>query len=68
MRRTRILVAAATAVTAAAVALLGGVLREAGPVAVGAAGPAPVSSERALSGFALGDTAAAVARLQQVVL
>jgi tetratricopeptide (TPR) repeat protein len=67
MRRTRILVAATTAVTAAAVALLGGVLRETGPVAVGAAGPAPVSSERALSGFALGDTAAAVARLQQAV-
>ena len=67
MRRTRILVAATTAVTAAAVALLGGVLREAGPAAGGAAGPAPVSSERALSGFALGDTAAAVARLQETV-
>ena len=37
MRRTRILVAATTAVTAAAVALLGGVLREAGPAAGGAA-------------------------------
>jgi tetratricopeptide (TPR) repeat protein len=67
MRRTRILVAATTAVTAAAVALLGGVLREAGPAAGGAAGPAPVSSERALSGFSLGDTAATVRRLQQDV-
>src|SRR5215212_10407493 len=67
MGRTRILVAATTVVTATAVALLGGVLREAGPAAGGAAGPAPVSSERALSGFALGDTAAAVARLQESV-
>jgi tetratricopeptide (TPR) repeat protein len=55
------------AVTAAAVALLGGVLREAVPAAGGAAGPAPVSSERALSGFSLGDTAATVLRLQQDV-
>jgi tetratricopeptide (TPR) repeat protein len=55
------------AVTAAAVALLGGVLREAGPAAGGAAGAAPVSSERALSGFSLGDTAATVLRLQQEV-
>ena len=67
MRRTRLLVAATAAVTAAVVALLGGVLREAGPAAGGAAGPAPVSTERALSGFALGDTAATVARLQEAV-
>ncbi len=69
MRRTRILVAAATAVTTVLVALLGGVLREAGPTASGAAGPAtaPVSTERALSGFALGDTAGTVARLEETV-
>ena len=68
MRRTRILIGATAAVTAAAVALLGGVLREAGPaVAGGTAGPAPVSSESALSGFSLGDTAATVRRLQQTV-
>jgi len=67
MRRTRILVAAATAVTTVLVALLGGVLREAGPTASGAAGPAPVSTERALSGFALGDTAGTVVRLEQTV-
>ncbi|MGH3073177.1 MAG: hypothetical protein ACRDNB_13045, partial [Gaiellaceae bacterium] len=67
MRRTRLLLGTAAAVTAAAVALLGGVLREAGPVAVNAAGPAPVSPERALSGFALGDTGATVARLQETV-
>ena len=65
MRHTRILVAAATAVTTALVALLGGVLREAGPTASGAAGPAP--AERALSGFALGDTAGTVARLEETV-
>ena len=67
MRHTRILVAAATAVTTALVALLGGVLREAGPTASGAAGPAPISTERALSGFALGDTAGTVARLEETV-
>jgi len=72
MRRTRILVAAATAVTTVLVALLGGVLREAGPTASGAAGPAnlsseTVSTERALSGFALGDTAGTVARLEETV-
>jgi tetratricopeptide (TPR) repeat protein len=67
MRRTRLLVAAATAVTAALVALLGGVLREVGPTASGAAGPAPVSTERAFSGFALGDTAGTVARLEETV-
>jgi len=67
MRHTRILVAAATAVTTALVALLGGVLREAGPTASGAAGPAPVSAERALSGFALGDTAGTVSRLEETV-
>ena len=67
MRRTRILIGTMAAVTAAAVVLLGGVLREAGPAAGDAAGPAPVSSERALSGFSLGDTAATVRRLQQDV-
>ena len=67
MRRTRILIGAMAAVTAAAIALLGGVLDEAGPAAGGAARPAPVSSERALSGFSLGDTAATVLRLQQDV-
>ncbi|MDX6396594.1 MAG: hypothetical protein QOJ43_2 [Gaiellaceae bacterium] len=55
------------AVTAAAIALLGGVLREAGPAAGGTAGPTPVSSDRALSGFALGDTAATVRRLEEAV-
>ncbi len=70
MRRTRLLLAAATGLTAALVALLGGVLRETGPAAGAAAGPAPAAidpsaaAEKTLSGFALGDTAATIERLQ----
>jgi tetratricopeptide (TPR) repeat protein len=68
MRRTRLLVGATAAALTAFVALLGGVLRETGPAAGGAAGPAPVvSTDRALAGFSLGDTAATVARLQEAV-
>jgi tetratricopeptide (TPR) repeat protein len=67
MRRLRILAAATTAVTAAAVALLGGVLGENRSTAEATVRPAPVSTDRALSGFALGDTAATVVRLQEDV-
>lgn len=66
MRRTRLLVGATTAVVAVLVVLLGGVLRETGPAAGGAAGPS-VSAERALAGFALGDTGATIAGLQDTV-
>ncbi len=67
MRRLQILAAATTAVTAAAVALLGGVLGEGRSTAQATASAAPVSADRALSGFAIGDTAATIVRLQEDV-
>jgi tetratricopeptide (TPR) repeat protein len=68
MRHTRLLIGATAAVLTALVALLGGVLREAGPAAGVSAGPAPtISADRALAGFSLGDTAATIERLQETV-
>lgn len=61
MRRTRILVAATAAVTAAAVALLGGVLREEGPAA-GAAAPSSLTARQTAR-----DTVGLIRSLQAVL-
>ena len=64
----RVLIGATAAVLTALVVLLGGVLRETGPAAGSAAGPSTaVSSDTALAGFSLGDTAATIRRLQEAV-
>ncbi|MGH3105468.1 MAG: tetratricopeptide repeat protein [Gaiellaceae bacterium] len=61
--RTRIAVAATAAALAATVALLGGALRESTTAGAGGAAPAAVAGELQ-TGFAAGDTAALVLRLQ----
>jgi tetratricopeptide (TPR) repeat protein len=65
--RSRILLGATAAVTAAVVALLGGLFRESGPAAAPGTPVAPVAAGAALSGFSLGDTVATVRRLEERV-
>jgi tetratricopeptide (TPR) repeat protein len=68
MRPGRLLLGATAAVSAAAVALLGGALVDGGSERAAAPAPPPaVAAELALSGFAPGDTASEVRRLEERV-